>query len=128
MAWIEKETGKGPYPMHAGEYCGNWTKGSPAMRTLDQTQAEAEVQQEQYLSQMRFGKPRPCPAYPTSELAEAAGLVGLYFKGTVVPLPWQQPITTPPELMEPGAEGLYNLDGKPGLCALDGIREAVFGP
>jgi hypothetical protein len=118
MAWRHKLTGKGPYPLHACEYCGNWTKGSRAFRQIDQTQAEADELQRKYLSRMRFGRPRPCPQYKTVEEAEAAGLVGLYFNSTGTPMSWEQEVPTPPELTEPGAERLYNVDGKPGICKL----------
>lgn len=115
MAWKDIETGAGPYPMHAGEYCGNYNKDWPAVSRLNQSKEGAKREQEQYLSRMRFGKPRPCQAYPTVELAEAAGLVGLYANSDSHAFSWYVQCETPLELMEPGQEHLYNLNGKPGI-------------
>jgi len=94
---VNSKVGKGPYPMHAGEFCGN--------QSINQACPP----------RMRFGKPRPCEEYPTVDLAEKAGFVGLYLKKTISRLfDWKVPCETPPELMEPGREGEYNQNG-PGL-------------
>lgn len=120
MAWKDKRNGKGPFPMHAGEYCGNFHPSTEPRPHLHETPPEeAAKSQAALLSKMRFGKPRPCPAGTSDEMA-AQGYVGLYLKEDRPPhFEWEEPILTPPELMEPGYEHLYNIDGKPGMVRLD---------
>ena len=71
--------GKGPYPDKAGEYCGNHYPDGHIMQRLHESPQEAERHHEQWLSQMRFGRPHPCHAGSTREM-EAQGYVGLYLK------------------------------------------------
>lgn len=101
MAWIHRKTGEGPFPWDAGEYCGNYLPGKPAMAGWNETQEEAERRQARYLSTMRFGRPRDCKAGTTEEM-ESEGWVGLYLKESrELMLPWEKRVSTPPELMEP---------------------------
>ena len=120
MAWIHTETGDGPYPCDAGEYCGNHVPGHryPSLWPHE-TVEQAEAREARYLAKMRFGLPRPCQAWPTVEAAKAAGAVGLYLKASRNRAQWEKQVPTPPELMEPGQEHLYNIDGKPGIVQLE---------
>lgn len=110
MARKDKNTDKGPYPMHAGEYCGNHHP------------VDAAKWQKAWLDRMRFGKPRPCKAFGSEEGA-AQGYVGLYLKESRKPLAHEIPVPTPPELMEPGREALYNISG-PGIFQVPQEHEA----
>ena len=105
MAMITESLRKltGPYPTHKGEYCGNY---HPIL----------DDYHDKYLSRMRFGKPRDCPA-GTSKAMQKRGFYGLYLKEDSPLFDWEQPIETPPELMEPGHEEFYNLNGQPGMAA-----------
>lgn len=71
--------GRGPFPDKAGEFCGNYTPGSPACCHLNEPPAEAERRQEERLALMRFGRPSKCAAGSSEEMA-AQGYVGLYLK------------------------------------------------
>ena len=97
--------GKGPYPDKAGEYCGNHLLGGFALALIGQTHEDAERDQAAYLSQMRFGRPRPCKAGTTEEM-EAQGMVGLYLKASRHLYSNEIQVPTPPELMEPATAEL----------------------
>lgn len=87
MAYMTKE-GEGPYPCHAGDYCGNHDpKRNYDGMTFDN---------------FRFGRPRPTKVRTTEEL-EAWGMVGLYLKrsDSHIFLGGEILIKTPPELCEP---------------------------
>lgn len=101
MAYMTKD-GNGPYPNKAGEYCGNHFPNSPPHLTLHQSPEEAEQHLREWLKKMRFGRPRPCQAGTSKEMAEE-GWVGLYLiKGYSEPLrDGDIEVPTPPELMEP---------------------------
>lgn len=113
----------GTYPCHAGEYCGNHHPESyrthgpmysfaasldPILRQREREQAN------EHLALMRFGLPHACGAGDTAKM-QADGYVGLYLRADSQFKREQiEYVPTPPELMEPGFESLYNLDGKPG--------------
>ena len=100
MAYMTKES-KGPYPNKAGEYCGNHIPGSYCMRSFDQTQQQANIEQQKWLARMRFGKPRSCKAGRSKYMAEQ-GYVGLYLKEDRPLYSGDtQLLLTPKELMEP---------------------------
>lgn len=102
MAYMRKN-GKGPYPCHAGEYCGNYLKGSQAYVRDDQTHENAQYIQKEWLARMRFGRPHSCGGFTVAEKI-AQGWVGLYLKEDD-PVNWRRPgdvlIDTPEELQEP---------------------------
>jgi hypothetical protein len=102
MAYLTRD-GKGPYPCQVGEYCGNHMPCSLAFAALNESRADAERNQQEYLAKMRFGRPRPCEAGTTEEM-EARGTVGLYLKEDQSILPDSRRVDTPPELMEPGRD------------------------
>ena len=100
MAW-KHQNGTRPndaYPMHKGEYYGNHLPpGDSNKFALDDASNER--------TDCYHGVPR----HPVK------GLVAIYLKESRKPFSWEQEIPTPPELMEPGKEHLYNINGKPGL-------------
>jgi len=94
MAYIRIENGvkKGPYPNKKGEYCGNHYPRSLSFRNTIETK--------EWLSIMRFGRPRPCEAGTTEEL-ERQGLVGLYLKRDEPLSEDEIEVPTPEEMKEP---------------------------
>lgn len=99
MAYMRGD--EGPYPNKAGEYCGNHFLKSLPLRLNNESWAEAMRNQKAYLSKMRFGRPHPCEAGTTKEMA-ARGYVGLYLKQDRPLRPGEgTEIPTPPELQEP---------------------------
>jgi hypothetical protein len=83
----------GPYPHHAGDYCGNYHPDSQSFASKSVDKA--------WLAKMRFGLPRPCAAGSTEEM-KAQGLVGLYLREDEKRLfDWEREIPTPDELKEP---------------------------
>lgn len=116
MAYMNNE-GKGPYPAHRGEYCGNhYLKDSKfSLRYLNESPEDAARHHAAWLGKMRFGKPHSC-AYGSSEKMAAEGYVGLYLREDSKLMDWRETACwTPPELMEPEFEIFYNI-GVPGLC------------
>ncbi len=115
MAYMNFE-GKGPYPCHRGEYCGNYclSHRSHFYSNMHESPLEAARHHYEWLSKMRFGVPHTCQA-GSAEKMLADGFVGLYLKEDSVRLSREEPCWTPPELMEPGYELFYNI-GVPGLC------------
>lgn len=111
MAYLTKD-GKGPYPNKAGEYCGNYNPNSyfheytDLEKFCEQPHNEEEKKRHrEWLSKMRFGRPRPCKAGTTEEM-EVMGWVGLYLKeDSTFLLPGATTVPTPPELMEPPQKG-----------------------
>ena len=93
--------GEGPYPNLAGEYCGNHNPNSPNLpppSLSGETPVQARDRENQWLSQMRFGRPRPCDAeYVTAENR----WVGLYLIADRPLLSFETAVPTPPELLEP---------------------------
>lgn len=102
MAYMTKD-GKGPYPCYKDEYCGNHLVDSLPTLKWNELPEEAERNQEAYLARMRFGRPRSCEPFTSTE-GESQGWVGLYLKKNDLPS-WRERgdtlIDTPPELMEP---------------------------
>jgi len=106
---------RGPYPCHIGEYCANEHKNSIESRFgYEEIGAEKE-------SNTRKGIPHSCPCGTSQEMQEK-GFHGLYLTKEVSELLKEEHknrrvrfVPTPPELMEPGKEHLYNLNGKFGL-------------
>ncbi len=78
MAYITKD-GEGPYPHHAGDYCGNYDSGYSAVSAFYEDQGQADSRQKEALLGMRFGRPRREPDSSTKTL-EDMGVVGLYLK------------------------------------------------
>ncbi len=78
MAYKTKD-GKGPYPNRAGEFCSNHQPGELAICRFDQSQAEAEQSQCDWLANKRFGRPAKCQAGTSDEMA-VMGFVGVYLK------------------------------------------------
>lgn len=108
MAAKQKDSGN-IYPRHIGEYCGNHCLNSQPTCFNYQTQDEADRSQKEFLSRMRFGLPRPCKA-GTSEEMKKIGYVGLYLLKDSNLSSNEERCPTPPELMEPGQEHLYNTE------------------
>lgn len=118
MAWKYKDNRDGcVYPIHRGEYVGNYLRGGCPPTLLDESQEEACKRLELLLSKMRFGKPRECEAFTTEE-GEQQEWIGLYLLEDGKLPPDAEPVLTPPELMEPGQEFTYNRDGIPGMMNL----------
>ena len=97
--------GKGPYPDKAGEYCGNYHVDNPFSPPclLHETPAQAAKREKEWLSRMRFGRPRATSEYSAEQL-EADGLVGLYLKEDRPLMSFETPCDTPPELLEPAVD------------------------
>lgn len=86
----------GPYPAHAGDFCGNRLPGRERAHSLgDDANYWAGAQ-----TQYREGNPHPCNGKSSAEL-RAEGVVGLYLLHDAKLMPWERPIPTPPELSEP---------------------------
>jgi len=100
MAYMTKD-GNGPYPCDEGEYCGDFMPGSIAYARGGQTHAEAQREQEEWLSRMRFGCPRSCEVGSSKEM-ETKGYVGLYLKASRKLFSWETKVPTPDKLKEPG--------------------------
>lgn len=115
MAWMDKDKAShlnnGPFPCHAGEYCGNHTP--PGLFFAGQNQRERKMYVD-WLAQMRFGEPRATPECSV-EYLKSHGIVGLYLRENQPIRSWFEIVPTPPQLMEPGKEHLYNVGGKPGI-------------
>lgn len=116
MAYMNRrpDGDEGPYPLHVGEYCGNHYPGSRPPRMYGQSQEEANQSLAILLAEVRFGKPRSCKAGTVEEMTRA-GFVGLYLLKNRPLLGDAYEVNTPPELMEPGEERKYNLNGRPGI-------------
>jgi len=99
MAYIRRENGvkKGPYPNKRGEFCGNHFPNSGPTICAD---AQAHMHYADWLSKMRFGRPRPCEAGTTEEL-EQQGMVGLYLKCDAPSYKGEIDVPTPEDLKEP---------------------------
>ena len=97
MAYIIKENGvkKGPYPNRRGEFCGNHYLSDEPVHIIDEQAYYVE-----WLSKMRFGRPRPCNTGTTKELQQQ-GFVGLYLKADEPLLSNEIEVPTPEELKEP---------------------------
>ena len=113
MAVLTPKPYPGVGPWHVGEWCLNHSKevvravGVPARRD-----------EYNWLEDKRLGRPRPDKG-KTIEQLEAVGVVGLYIAWSRgVPEGYTE-VDTPPELMEPGKEALYNVNG-PGLTGKEG--------
>ena len=98
MAHMIRE--QGPFPDKAGEFCGNYQPGSASAQGVYETPAEAKKREDEWLSRMRFGRPRPCK---TTSVTAENGWVGLYLKEDRPLFDWETPCPTPPELLEPAA-------------------------
>ena len=106
-------------PHHSGEYCGNYHPNSHLQQDLHLSPEETKKHHEAWLKKMRFGVPRLCLLGDSVKM-EAEGYVGLYLLRTESVLyPGEQEVPTPPELMEPGRESEYNINGHPGLPLQD---------
>lgn len=102
MAYMTKD-GKGPYPCYKDEYCGNHLVGSFPILNMHESPEEGKRNQEAFLARMRFGRPRSCKAFTTTE-GESLGYVGLYLKEDSPPshhMPGDILIDTPNKLREP---------------------------
>lgn len=114
MAWIRQSQTNRPdraQAMHPGEFVGNEVVTSS-------NQHDSRTVHENGLPPIvRAGRPRPQAGYSSEQMADM-GYIGLYLIGV-----YEEDlrsdaifIQTPPHLMEPGSEHLYNLDGRIGLA------------
>ena len=119
MAWRYKEEHSDDiYPRHIGEFCSNHHPDiPPPVRLWHESEKQARQRLANLGKKCRQGRPRPCKEFTTKE-GEARGYVGLYINIEPNALSLSKAAEvclTPPELMEPGQEHLYNIDGKPGI-------------
>lgn len=92
MAYMTKD-GKGPYPCHKGDYCGNYHPDYPHYPLHMAKFHHAQV---------RHGRPRPCKA-GTTAVMKAMGMVGLYLREDVDVPPGATLLPTPNNMREPVA-------------------------
>lgn len=96
---------KGPYPCHVGEFCGNVEVPHGDQEFF---LANSGMAGTHYL-----GRPRPEHGKTTEELEKE------HFRGIYVEISFAvgNPccVLTPPALMEPGKEHLYNKSNYPGI-------------
>jgi len=92
----------GPYPHHAGDYCGNHKYGMihnyHTMFCRGQWRKEKRAY-EMWLSKMRFGIPHSCCA-GTADQLKAKGVVGLYLNRDSKSTIYDVPVPTPYKLTE----------------------------
>ena len=85
--------GKGPYPNLAGEFCGNYHPDLPITCCGDESPADAEEHNSQWLATMWFGKPSRCDHSTSDEMA-VQGWVGLYLRADHPLHYWETPVET----------------------------------
>ena len=89
MAWHLKDK-DWLFPRHKGEFCGNF---SPA-----------------------FFHSQRHDCYAGNRHPSCVGdMISAYLKESKESLPWEESCLTPPSMMEPRFEYLYNINGVPGL-------------
>lgn len=137
MARLDAKTMAGPYPLHEGEYCGNWHPKFECDRpvkmgdVVDMNKMNSHLMgRDRFISSYkelrRLGVPQSCKAGTSQEMQDQ-GYFGLYLTEDREPFSWEVSCSTPKSLMEPGFEHRYNCDGVPGISAYDGVPNMWYG-